>query len=221
MKEEILRKTMFNKLALIIKSRSVRLPVPTRWPSVKLPKMAGIPSISLGKGKVKYVLFSSVVVSGLAVAVGLFFAVHDIASATFEWPRAGARYAELHDGHTIGQPLPPNQDGTDSQTLQIYLADGARLSTLKLQGMDLGKTGLVECFQIGRDTTNTTGHLYVENLTMSGVSAPTFDMAHTDVNVLELGAYVDGHTNSATLDSTISDQIVSSDRGSGELLAEN
>ena len=105
--------------------------------------------------------------------------------------------------------------------MQVYLADGARLSTLKLQGMDLGKTGLVECFQIGRDTTNTTGHLYVENLTMSGVSAPSFDMAHTDVNVLELGAYVDGHTNSATLDSTISDQVVSSDRGSGEFLAEN
>ena len=221
LKEEILEKTMFRKLALILKSRSVRLPLPTRWPSIRLPKMVSMPSLSLGKGKVKYVLLSSVVVSGLVVGVGLYFAVYDIAKATFEWPRAGAQYAALHDGHTIGQPLPPNQDGTDSQTLQVYLADGARLSTLKLQGMDLGKTGLVECFQIGRDTTNTTGHLYVENLTMSGVSAPSFDMAHTDVNVLELGAYVDGHTNSATLDSTISDQVVSSDRGSGEFLAEN
>ena len=208
---------MFKKLALIIKSRSVRLPLPTKWPSIRVP----MPSVSLGKGKVKYVFLSSVVVSGLVVGVGLYFAVYDIAKATFEWPRAGAQYAELHQGHTLGQPLPPNADGTESQTLQIYLADGARLSSLELINMDLGKTGLVECFQIARDTSNTTGYLYVDSFNMEGVSAPSFDMAHTEANVLDVSAYVDGHTNAATIDSTISDQIVSSDRGSGVFKSTN
>ena len=42
-----------------------------------------------------------------------------------------------------------------------------------------------------------------------------------EVGTLNLGAYVDGHTNSAVINSTISHLVIDSDRGSGSYVAEN
>ena len=57
-----------NKLKLIIKSRSVKFPRPTRWPRITLPKLTGLPTVALANSKIKYVVFGSLALSGVAVA---------------------------------------------------------------------------------------------------------------------------------------------------------
>ena len=160
-----------------------------------------------------------VVAGGFAASFALVInGTNDVPS----WPTAGAVYA-LPD--TNGQRLAPDEDTPmdRSQTLMINLADGVRLDKLSLTGLDVGKIGLVTpCFQIAREASNTTGFLYVGALTMTNVTAPTFDMATSEFGTVTLGAAaVDGHTMSATLDSTITDTIIASVRGAGTFTATN
>ena len=90
---------VFQKLGQIVRGRSFRIPNVTKWPAIGMPSFAKFPSVGFGNSRIKYVVGGSVFVSGAAVVVGLYFAVYDIASATYEWPRAGAVYAELDEGH--------------------------------------------------------------------------------------------------------------------------
>lgn len=213
---------VFQKLGHILKGRSFRIPNIKKLPAIGVPSFAKFPSVGFGNSRIKYVVGGSVLVSGAAVVVGLYFAVYDIASATYEWPRAGAVYAELDQGHTLGQPLPAEEDGTESQTLLIMLASGARLSSLTLTNLDVGKTGLVTpCFQIARDSSNTTGFLYVDQFTITGMTAPSFDMATTEISSMTISAYTDGHTNSATIDQSVSEQIILSTRDTGDFKAQD
>jgi hypothetical protein len=97
----ILFKGMLKNTRLGVMGRSMRMPqVPAtaRVPSVRSPRMAGIPTFSLGQGKVKWVILGSVMLSGMVVAVGIAFAIQDVVNATYEFPRAGAQYADLHKG---------------------------------------------------------------------------------------------------------------------------
>jgi len=55
---------------------------------------------------------------------------------------------------------------------------------------------------------------------MTGVSTPAMDLANAEIATLTLAAVVDGRTNSATLDSTIAEQIIVSTRGSGAFVSE-
>ena len=117
---------LFDKLATIIKDRKVRLPsLPSKPPMLR---------ISLGNQSTGRAIVFSVVLATAVVATGIFFAVKDVASSTWDWPEIGAEY-DLPQ--TMGSKLPKYEDGTESHTLQINLADGVRLDRLWLKNLDL------------------------------------------------------------------------------------
>lgn len=153
------------------------------------------------------------------VAVGIGFAgalllVIQATDSTPHWPQAGAAYALGMPSGTLGTPLDPEPEtpADRSQTLKINLSDAIRIDTLDFTGMSLGKVGLsTPCFQIARNTGNTSGFLYVDEFLVTGTtSAPTFDMATTEIFEAHFGGKMDGHTMEATMDSGVSDQVVES-----------
>ena len=221
-----------NKFRLIIKSRRVYFPR-FRWPSVFTPAIKNVlPRIGLPKlvsmnvgGRIKWIILGTTAISLSAVSVGIVFSVKDVMTNTFEYPAAGANYTELGSGGTLGQPLPdyPGNEAEapqgNNQTLQLTLASGARLSSLSFTGVDAGRTGLTDCLVVERGASNTTGYLFANTMTLTGVSAPSFDMANSEFGTLTTAGVTDGHTWSPTLDSTISEQVVTSSRGSGSFSA--
>jgi|TARA_R110002020_G_scaffold454929_1_gene670909 hypothetical protein len=213
---------VFQKLGQIVRGRSFRIPNVTKWPAIGMPSFAKFPSVGFGNSRIKYVVGGSVFVSGAAVVVGLYFAVYDIASATYEWPRAGAVYAELDEGHTLGQPLPAEEDGTESQTLLILLAANARLSSLTLNNLDVGRTAMTDpCFEIDREANNSSGYLHIDQFTITGLSAPTMDIGNSEIANLSLAGSIDGYTLSPTVNNAIADQVILSVRDTGDFIAED
>jgi hypothetical protein len=208
--------TLFEKICRLVGDR--RIPA-FRMPSIRLFRMPSIRLFRVGFASrhVTTVVVMAIMVSAAAVSVGLFFAIRDVASSTYDWPDAGAEYALPQK---MGTQLSPYEDGEESHTLQINLAAGVRLSTLTLNNLDLGKAGLTDCVTIQR-TTNTTGWLYVDDWVMTGVSAPSLSMENIETSNLVLQAYTDGHAMDATIDSTITDLNIISTRGSGEFIAQN
>ena len=201
---------LFNKLALILKDRKLRLPaLPSKPPMLR---------VSLGNQSTGRAIVFSVALATVVVATGIFFAVRDVASSHWDWPDAGAEY-DLPQ--KMGTQLAKNADGTDSHTLQINLADGVRLDKLWLKNLDLGKSGLSESFTVNRTSGVTGAQVNVGQFTITNSSAPTLDWANMEVGTISLAAYVDGHTNAIQIDSTISQLIIDSDRGAGTYVAEN
>ena len=187
---------------------------------VPVPAMPGIsvPRVSFGSKATLKIIFFTVLVSLAAVGTGMYFTIRDVVHSSWDWPQAGAEY---NLPQTMGHKLEPYEDGSESQTLKINLADGTRLSSLTLNNLDLGKANLTDCIEITRAQGNSSGWLYVDNWTATGVTAPSADFANSEIANLSLAAYVDGHTVEATLDSTISDLDIQSTRGSGTFIAEN
>ena len=201
---------LFNKLALILKDRKLRLPaLPSKPPMLR---------VSLGNQSTGRAVVFSVVLASAVVATAIFFAVRDVASSHWDWPDAGAEY---HLPKKMGAKLPKYEDGTDSHTLQINLADGVRLDKLWLKNLDLGKSGLSESFTVNRTSGVTGAMVNVGQFTITNSSAPTLDWANMEVGSISLGAYVDGHTNAIQIDSTIPQIVIDSDRGAGTYVAEN
>jgi hypothetical protein len=187
---------------------------------VPIPAMPGfsVPGISFGSKSTLKIIFFTVFVAAAAVGTGMYFTVRDVVHSSWDWPKAGAEYSLPQ---TMGHKLEPYEDGSESQTLKINLADGTRLSSLTLNNLDLGKTGLTDCIEITRAQGNSSGWLFVDNWTATGVTAPSADFGNAEIANLSLAAYVDGHTVEATIDSTISDLDIQSTRGSGIFTAEN
>ena len=115
----------------------------------------------------------TIAISGAAVAVGLYFAVKDVASSTYNWPEP-AEYQVTAEGlQTMGKKNEDYPDGTESQTLSIRLADGARISTLRITNTDLGRTGISRALDISPLTqavTGATAYLWVGNMTVTNSS---------------------------------------------------
>ena len=213
---------VFQKLGAILKGRSFRFPKITSLPGIGLPRLLRFPTVGFGNSKIKYVVGATVLVAGTAVSVGLYFAVYDIASAVYEWPRAGAVYSELDEGHTLGQPLPAEEDGTESQTLLILLAANARLSSLTLNNLDVGRTAMTDpCFEIDREANNSSGYLHIDQFTITGLSAPTMDIGNSEIANLSLAGSIDGYTLSPTVSNAIADQVILSVRDTGDFIAED
>ena len=201
--------SLFEKLAHMIGNRKV--PVPA------MPGFS-VPGISFGSKSTLKIIFFTVFVAAAAVGTGMYFTVRDVVHSSWDWPKAGAEYSLPQ---TMGHKLEPYEDGSESQTLKINLADGTRLSSLTLNNLDLGKTSLSDCIEVTRAQGNSSGWLYVDNWTATGVTAPSADFGNAEIANLSLAAYVDGHTVEATIDSTISDLDIQSTRGSGVFTAEN
>jgi hypothetical protein len=103
-----------------------------------------------------------------------------------------------------------------SQTLQINLGNGVRLDKLELVRLDLGKTGLSTSLAV----TGVTGaQVNVGLITIRNSSAPSLDWANIETGCISLAGNVDGHTNAISVDSTISNLVIDSDRGAGTYIA--
>lgn len=201
---------LFAKLGLIIKDRKLRLPL--------LPGMPPMPRITIGNRSVGQSIVFSIGLASAVVATGIFFAVRDVASSTWDWPEAGAEY---NLPQQMGKKLPNYVDGSESHTLQINLANGTRLDKLWLKNLDLGKTGLTNAFEINRTAGVTGAFVNVGNFTITNSSARSLDWANMQIGTVNLAAYVDGHTQAMVLDSTIPQLVIDSDRGAGTYVAEN
>jgi len=131
------------------------------------------------------------------------------------WPEAGAVYALPNIN---GQRLAPDDSdpATASQTLQINLGSGVRLDKLELKNLDLGKAGLTDSLAV----TGVTGaQVNVGLITIRNSSAPTLDWANIETGCISLAGNVDGHTNAISVDSTVSNLVIDSDRGAGTYVA--
>ena len=179
-----------------------------------------IPRIALKVGGTKAVFLSL-----LMVGVGFFAAIMFVMEKTERhvpiWPEPGAVYALAEPGGTIGQPLPPDStDGSQNMTLELRFAADARLSTLTFDNLSLGKSG-VTCVTIARATGNSSGYLWIQDMIMSNVTAPTLDIANSEIAVLTIAGSVDGHTWGGTISSTVTELVVTSTRGSGTFEAKD
>jgi len=181
------------------------------WVSVPIPKALRIGGAKMG--------LTSLVVVAIGFAGTIFMVVAGTNTEVL-WPEAGAEYALPN---VVGNPLPPDPETPSviNQTLRINLADGVRLDKLHLKNLDLGKSGLTNSFEINRTSGVTGAFVNVGLFTITNSSAPTLDWANMEVGTLNLGARVDGHTNSSVINSTISHLVIDSDRGSGSYVAEN
>ena len=181
------------------------------WVSVPIPKALRVGGAKMGLTSL------AVVAVGFA---GTIFMVVAGTNTEVLWPEAGAEYALPN---VVGNPLPPDPETPSviNQTLRINLADGVRLDKLHLKNLDLGKSGITNSFEINRTSGVTGAFVNVGLFTITNSSAPTLDWANMEVGTLNLGAKVDGHTNSSVINSTISHLVIDSDRGSGSYVAEN
>ena len=198
--------TLFEKITKMIGDRTI--------PSPTLPSLPRF-RVSFANKSVTGIVVMAIVVSGLAVAVGLYFAVKDVASSTYNWPEP-AQYEVTAEGlQTMGKKNPDYPDGTESQTLSIRLSDGSRISTLRIKDTDLGRAGITRALDISPLTqavTGATAYLWVGNLTVTNSSFPTLKMETSDVANLTTGLLCDGHTMAATITNTVPDMVLESKR---------
>ena len=140
--------TLFEKICRMVGDR--------RIPAFRMPAFKRF-RVGFANRHATSVVVLAIMISAGAVSVGLFFAIRDVNSTTYNWPEP-AEYAVTAEGlQTMGRKNPDYPDGTESQTLSIRLADGARISTLRIIDTDLGKTDLARALDIRPATTAVTG----------------------------------------------------------------
>ena len=200
--------TLFEKLAALVGNRQI--------PALAIPSLPRY-RISFANAAVVKIVVACILVSGLAVGVGLYFAVKDVVNATYNWPEPATYDVTSAGLQTMGTKNEDYEDGTESQTLSIRLADGVRISTLRIKDVDLGRSNNTKAFDISPYTTAVTGaqaYLWVGNLTITDSSFPTFDWQTSEVGTLTTGMLCDGHTMSATISNSPNDLELSSERQS-------
>ena len=200
--------TLFEKLAALVGNRQI--------PALAIPSLPRY-RISFANAAVVKIVVACILVSGLAVGVGLYFAVKDVVNATYNWPEPATYDVTAKGLQTMGIKNEDYEDGTESQTLSIRLADGVRISTLRLKDIDLGRSNNTRAFDISPYTSAVTGaqaYLWVGNLTITDSSFPTFDWKNSEVGTLTTGMLCDGHTMSATISNSPNDLELSSERQS-------
>ena len=206
--------SLIEKLAHLVWDRKV--PVPA------MPGLS-VPTISFGSKATVKIIFLTVMVALGAVSVGMYFAIRDVVGSTYNWPDAAVYQANADGLGTMGNKLPNYDNGEESHTLKINLADGTRIDKLTLRNLDLGKVGLTDAFQIQR-TTGVTGaqaYLWVGEITIKNSAMPTLAWSDIQTGCLNLAPKTDGHTQETTLVSTIPSLVIDSDRGSSTYTAEN
>jgi len=198
--------TLFDKICRMVGDR--RIPSP-KMPAFKLFR------VGFANRHVSTIVVMAIMVSAGAVSVGLYFAIKDVNSTTYNWPEP-AEYAVTVEGlQTMGKKNPPMADGTESQTLSIRLGDGIRISTLRIKDSDVGRAGIARSLDISPYTTAVTGasaYLWVGTLTITNSSFPTLLWQNSEVGTLNTGLLCDGSTMLATVSNTVSDLELSSER---------
>jgi len=196
--------SIFEKLAHLVGNRKV--PVPA-MPGVSVPR------ISFGSKATLKIIFFTVLVSLGAVGTGMYFTIKDVVHGSWNWPDSGAAYYASTDGlGKMGEKLPLNEDGTESQTLEIRMADGSRMESLTAV-LEMGKAS-VDCMAVERAAG--TGYLWGDTFTMNELVAPTLTMNASFIHKLTLSGNVDGHHVGPTQNSAGAPDItVESTRGAG------
>jgi hypothetical protein len=196
--------SIFEKLAHMIGHRKV--PVPA------MPGLS-VPRISFGSKATLKIIFFTVLVSLGAVGTGMYFTIRDVVHGSWDWPDSGAAYYADEEGMSkMGQQLPLNEDGTESQTLEIRMADGSRMESLTAT-LEMGKAS-VDCMAVERAAG--TGYLWVDTFTLDQLVAPTLTMNASFIHKLTLSGFVDGHHVGPTQNSAGAPDItVESTRGAG------
>ena len=190
-----------------------------RFPQIGLPYLKLLTAIRIpvpkafkvGGGRAAF-MSVMVVAGGFAASFAL---VINGTSDVPTWPEAGAVYALPN---TNGDRLAPDDSdpATRSQTLQINLGNGVRLDKLELSRLDLGNPGLTDSLAV----TGVTGaQVNVGLITIRNSSAPSLDWANIQTGCISLAGNVDGHTNAITVDSTVPNLVIDSDRGAGTYVA--
>jgi len=204
----------------------MRIPVP-RVPAIRSFKMPAIrwPRVSFANRHTTTVVVLAIVVSGAAVSVGLWFAVRDVMSSHYEWPEPAVYTVTAEGLQTTGEKNADYPDGSESMTLRVGFKDGTRVDRVVLKNLDLGKIGLAKSFEITRNaTTGVTGaqaYLFIGDIVITNSSAPTLAWGNMELGSVTLSARVDGHSQEIQQDSTISQIIIDSDRGSGTYTAQD
>ena len=190
-----------------------------RFPQIGLPYLKLLTAIRIpvpkafkvGGGRAAF-MSVMVVAGGFAASFALVInGTSDVPTG----PEAGAVYALPN---TNGDRLAPDDSdpATRSQTLQINLGNGVRLDKLELSRLDLGKAGLTDSLAV----TGVTGaQVNVGLITIRNSSAPSLDWANIQTGCISLAGNVDGHTLAATVDSTVPNLVIDSDRGAGTYIA--
>ena len=187
------------------------LPGLSLFNALRLPMPTFSFDLSGGRG-----IVTALGIVGVAFVVAFSFVIATT-DETPIWPEAGAAYALPS---VFGTPLDPDEGdpSTASQTLQINLGNGVRLDKLELKNLDLGKAGLTDSFSV----IGVTGaQVHVGLITIRNSSAPTLDWANIETGCISLAGNVDGHTLAVTIDSTVPNLVIDSDRGAGTYIAEN
>ena len=196
--------SIFEKLAHMVGNRKV--PVPA------MPGLS-VPRISFGSKATLKIIFFTILVSLGAVGTGMYFTIKDVVHGSWNWPDSGAAYYASNDGlGKMGEQLPLNEDGTESQTLEIRMADNSRMESLTAV-LEMGKAS-VDCIAIERAAG--TGYLWVDTFTLDKLVAPTLSLNASFIHKMTLSGFVDGHHVGPTQNSTGAPDItVESTRGSG------
>ena len=184
----------------LLRDRDLKL---DKFTAPKFPTLKILNALRIPTPKFKFDLsgFKGVGTAMAVVGVAFILAFTFVIAGTDDtpiWPEAGAAYP-LPIVQGVSLDPDPENPADANQTLKINLASGVRLSSLTLNNLDMGKTNLTDCIEITRAQGNSSGWLYVDNWTATGVSAPSADFANAEIANLSLGAYVDGHTVEATL----------------------
>ena len=196
--------SIFEKLAHLVGNRKVPIPA--------MPGFS-VPRISFGSKATLKIIFFTILVSLGAVGTGMYFTIKDVVHGSWNWPDSGAAYYASNDGlGKMGEQLPLNEDGTESQTLEIRMADGSRMESLTAT-LEMGKAS-VDCIAIERAAG--TGYLWVDTFTLDKLVAPTLSLNASFIHKMTLSGFVDGHHVGPTQNSTGAPDItVESTRGSG------
>ena len=206
--------TLFEKICRLVGDRKIPAPKMPVFRLCKIPAFRWF-TVGFANRHVTTIVVMAIIVSAAAVSVGMYFAIRDVVGSTYNWPEP-AEYAVTEAGlQTMGKKNEDYPDGTESQTLSIRLADGARISTLRIKDTDLGRTGISRALDVSPLTSAVTGataYLWVGNLTVTNSSFPTLNMETSDVANLTAGLLCDGHTLAATINNTIPDMVLESER---------
>ena len=188
-------------------------------PQLKLPQLKLLTAVRIPIPKAFKVGGGRAALMSVLVVVGGFGAsfalVINGTSNVPTWPEAGAVYALPNiNGDRLAPD--PSDPATRSQTLQINLGNGVRLDKLELARLDLGKAGLTNSLYVNGVTG---ARVSVGLITIRNSTAPTLDWSRINTGCLTLAGNVDGHTLAATVDSTIPELVIDSDRGAGTYIA--
>ena len=199
----------FEKLMALIGDRKIPVPSLPSFPRYR---------IAFANRHVMKIILLTALMAGAVVVVGMVFAIRDVAYSSWDWPESGAAYYANEEGlGTMGEQLPKNEDGSESQTLEVRLAANSRIDQMDID-LSMGKSG-EDCIEIVR-VSGTSGFLWADTLTIDGLVAPTLSLNDSKIHKLILSGAVDGHHTGPTQSFTgAPDVSIQSTRGAGQYSA--